>query len=296
MKRRKLIGNFILFIGGCTTGVSPINRSSYNSSNSTSNHLKFTVADVTGIEDLQRDYGAFCTSLEKVLNIPIKFFPVENRTAAAPALQFGQVDIVLAGPSEYVVFNSRAKAIPLVAIQRPNYYPLIVVRTDSKIKTLAQLKGKTIAMRNTGSTSGHLAPIKMLIDAGLDVKNDIEILMLGDQGLAALNNGGVDAWTIASDRYQIALKSEGLSETDFSILATGKLLPSDVFVINNQWGASMIEDVRSRMLKHQDQLLESLLVSKFNQPYEGSKMIAANDADYNIIREVYQTIGQGSFL
>ncbi|MDP5337158.1 MAG: phosphate/phosphite/phosphonate ABC transporter substrate-binding protein, partial [Nodularia sp. (in: cyanobacteria)] len=234
MKRRKLIGNFVLLIGGCTIGVLPVDTSFFSLEKSTSKSLKFAVADATGLEDLQRDYGAFRTTLAEVLGITIEFFPVENRTAAAPALQFGQVDIVLAGPSEYVICNSRAQAIPLIAIQRLNYYPMIVVRADSKIASLAQLKGKTIAMRKIGSTSGHLAPIKMLIDAGLNPNTDIKIFMLGDQGIQALAKGEVDAWTIASDRYKTALESEGFSEKDFSVIAQGKLLPSDVFVMNNK--------------------------------------------------------------
>ncbi|MBE9198606.1 MULTISPECIES: phosphate/phosphite/phosphonate ABC transporter substrate-binding protein [unclassified Nodularia (in: cyanobacteria)] len=296
MKRRKLVFNFILFIGGCTTGISQNNHNSNKSLIYSSEKLKFAVADATGIEDLQRNYGAFRSTLEAVLGIAIEFFPVENRTAAAPALQSGQVDIVLAGPSEYVVLSSRAKAIPLLAIQRLNYYPIIVVRADSKIQSLAQLKGKTIAMRTTGSTSGHLAPIKMLIDAGLDPNTDVKILMLGDEGIEALRKGKVDAWTIASDRYNTALKSGGLSEKEFSVIAKGALLPSDLFVINNQFAPSFIEDVRSRMLKHQDKLLKSLLVATVNQPYQGSKLIPINDAEYNIIREVYQKIGQGNFI
>lgn len=50
------------------------------------------------------------------------------------------------------------------------------------------------------------------------------------------------------------------------------------------------------MIQHQDKLIQSLLTSKALQRYKGSKLIAANDADYNMIREVYQKIGQGKFL
>ena len=296
MRRRKLVCNLILFLGGCTAAVTPIESSSYNSGNSTSNYLKFAVADAMGLENLQRDYEPFRSTLEQVLGIPVRFFPVENRTAATPALQSGQIDIVLAGPSEYVVLKSRAKAVPIVAIQRLNYYPIILVRADSNIKSLVELKGKTIAMRKVGSTSGHLAPTKMLMDAGLDPITDVKILMLGNQGMQALKKGEVDAWTIASDRYKVLLESEDLSEKYFSVIAKGKLLPSDVFVMNSQLEFSVIEDVRSRMLQNHEKLLDSLLMTTVNQPYQGSQFMPANDADYNIIREVYQKIGLGYFL
>ena len=44
-------------------------------------NLKFAVTDVSGIKDLQRDYGLFRTTLEKILGIKIEFFAVENPTS-----------------------------------------------------------------------------------------------------------------------------------------------------------------------------------------------------------------------
>ncbi|WP_242054873.1 phosphate/phosphite/phosphonate ABC transporter substrate-binding protein [Nostoc flagelliforme] len=258
--------------------------------------LKFAVTDVAGIKDLQRDYEVFRTTLEGILGIKIEFFPVENPTAAAPALLSREVDIVFAGPSEYLILNARAKAIPIIAIERNNYHSIIVVRAGSPIKLLAQLKDKTIAMRNIGSTSGHLAPTKLLIDAGLDPKTDFKTVMLDDKGVQALKKGEVDAWATASDRYKNILESEGLIEKDFSVVFKGPLLPGDVFVASNQLASSFIEDMRSRMIQHQDKLIQSLVAAKANQKYKGGKLITANDADYNMIRQVYQKIGQGNFL
>ncbi len=296
MKRRNLLWYSLLFTAGCTTGVNSTNNSSDKMAITAPKNLKFAVTDVVGMKDLQRDYGLFRTTLEEILETKIEFFPVENPTAAAPALLSRKVDIVFAGPSEYLILNSRAKAIPIIAIERSNYHSIMVVRADSKIKLLAQLKGKTIAMRKVGSTSGHLAPTKLLMDAGLDPKTDFKTVMLDDKGVQALKKGEVDAWATASDRYKSILESEGLLEKDFSVIFTGPLLPSDVFVASNQLPASFIEDMRSRMIKNQDKLIQSLLTAKALKRYKGSKLIPANDADYNMIREVYQKIGQGNFL
>ncbi|MBD2167782.1 PhnD/SsuA/transferrin family substrate-binding protein [Calothrix membranacea FACHB-236] len=295
MKRRNILWYSLLFIAGCTTGTNPKNNSG-NLAISSPKKLNFTVTDVAGIEDLQRDYGAFRAVLEEILGIKIDFFPVENPTAAAPALLSGKVDIVFAGPSEYLILNSRAKAIPIIAIRRNNYHPIFVVRADSKIKSLAQLRGKTIAMRKIGSTSGHIAPTKLVIDAGLNPNTDLKIVLLDDQGAKALKKGEVDAWATSFDRYHNILEAEGLSEKDFSIILKGPLLPGDIFVASNLLASSFVEDVRARMFEHQDKLIQSLLTAQANQKYKDAKFISANDADYNMIREVYQKIGQGSFL
>jgi phosphonate transport system substrate-binding protein len=292
MKRRKLLWYSLLFVVGCASEVNTADQLAITAPKK----LRFAVTDVSGMEDLQRDYGAFRSTLAEVLGIPIEFFPVDNSTAAAPAMLSGLVDMVFAGPSEYLVLNARAKAIPVIAVRRINYHSIIVVRADSKIKSLAQLRGKTIAMRKIGSTSGHLSPTKLLIDAGLDPNTDLKIVMLDDKGVVALKKGEVDAWATASDRYQNILDKAGLSKQDFSIIVTGPLLPNDVFVVSNQMAANFVEKVRSQMIENQDKLIQSLVVAQANQKYKGGQLVPADDADYNIIREVYQKIGQGNFL
>ncbi|WP_071191850.1 phosphate/phosphite/phosphonate ABC transporter substrate-binding protein [Trichormus sp. NMC-1] len=292
MKRRQLLWYSLLFVVGCASEVNTADQLAITAPKK----LRLAVTDVTGIEDLQRDFGAFRIALGEVLGIPIEFFPVDNPTAAAPAMLSGQVDMVLAGPSEYLVLNARAKAIPVIAIRRINYHSIIVVRANSKIKSLAQLKGKTIAMRKIGSTSGHIFPTKLLIDAGLDPNTDLKIVMLNDQGVVALKKQEVDAWATASDRYQNILAEEGLSEQDFSIIVKGPLLPKDIFVLSNQMAANFVEKVRSRMMKNQDKLIQSLLVAQANQKYKGAQLVTANDADYDIVREVYGKLGQENFL
>ena len=66
--------------------------------------IRFAVTDVEGMEQLQREYGGFVEELEKATGLEIEFTPVNNRTAAVEAMRAEQVDFVLTGPAEYVVF------------------------------------------------------------------------------------------------------------------------------------------------------------------------------------------------
>ncbi|KYC38288.1 phosphonate ABC transporter substrate-binding protein [Scytonema hofmannii PCC 7110] len=295
MKRRKFLWYSLLFSSGCTVA-NNLNDISKKSVVNLPTKLRFTVTDVKGFKELQQDYGAFRTVLEEILNIKIEFFPVESFIAAAPALQLGQVDIVLAGPSEYVILNARAKAVPIVAITRPKYHSVIAVRADSGIKSISQLKGKKIAMRAKAGTAGHIYPTKLLLDAGLDPKSDVKILFLGDKGMEALKKGEVDALARSFSGYEKALRDAGLSETEFPVIASGPHLPSDVFVVSNHIDPAFREHIGNLMLKYQDKLLQSILVSPANEQFQGSKMMTAVDADYNMIREVYKAIGEGEFI
>lgn len=290
MKRRDFLGFSLLFLASCAE-----TRTNRNNTKITSEKLRFTVTETQSLEELQRDYGALKTVLEQILEKKIEFVPVGSYTAAAAALQLDQVDLVLTGPSEYVVMRARTNAVPVIALTRPNYHTVISVPVNSGIKSVAQLKGKKVAMWEVGSTSGHLGPTKMLMDAGLNPQSEVKIVMLKGDGLPALREGKVDAWAGSAVKYEKFLQDEALSEKDLPLIAKGPLLPDDLFVANSKFDANFIKDISSKMLANEDKLLSSLL-SVEEGKYKGSQLISTSDANYDIIRQVYEAIGQGSFV
>lgn len=290
MKRRDFLGFSLLFLASCAEATT--NR---NNTKITSEKLRFTVTETQSLEELQRDYGALKTVLEEILEKKIEFIPVGSYTAAAAALQLDQVDLVLTGPSEYVVMRARTNAVPVIALTRPNYHTVISVAANSSIKSVAQLKGKKVAMWEVGSTSGHLGPTKMLMDAGLNPQSDVKIFMLKNDGLPALRKGKVDAWAGSAVKYEKFLQDEALSEENLPLIAKGPLLPDDLFVANSKFDANFTKDISSKMLANKDKVLSSLL-SVEEGKYKGSHLISTSDANYDIIRQVYEAIGQGSFV
>ncbi|MEG4279150.1 PhnD/SsuA/transferrin family substrate-binding protein [Microcoleus sp. MON1_C1] len=296
MKRRPFVGFSLLFVASCSTTVSQSNRSFSNLAVSEPETLEFAVTDIQGAEDLQQNYQAFRTVIGEVLEKKIEFFPVDNYIEAAVALQSGQLKLALTGPSEYVIMRARTNAVPIIAITRPNYHSLILVPANSEIKSLAQLKGKTIGMWEVGATGGHLGPIKILMDAGLNPQSDFQISMLGKKGLQAIKKQQVEALGIGLNRYKDLLKIDGLSTNDFRIIATGLPLPSDLFVASSNLPNTLVEKIRTRLVENQDKIIEAILVGKANDKYQGAKLVPANDSDYNMIREAYKAIGQGNVL
>lgn len=296
MKRRYFINYSLFLIAGCTTVTNNYNSQDANVElTSYPKTIRFTVTDIQDIQELQRNYGALQTVLEKVLKKKVEFVPFESYIAAAAALQSDQLDFALIGPSEYVVIYARTHAVPVIGITRPNYYPVICVSANSKIKSVAELKGKKIAMWKVGSTSGHLGPTKLLIDAGLNPKSNLKILMLGSQGLPALQKGEVDAWGGSSVKYEKFLQDEGIPESKLPLIAKGLQLPNDVFVVSSKFDVGFVKEISDRLVKNQDKVLQSLLTVEEGK-YKGSKLVPVKDSDYNLVRQVYKAIGQGNFV
>lgn len=291
MKRRNFLVYSLLFLVACS-------RNTPNSStnpNGEPDTLRLAVTDVQGLEELQRDYEPFRDALAETLGKEIEFFPVADRTAAAVALQSDQVDIVLTGPAEYVVMQAKTEAVPFIAITRPNYRSVIAVHKNSEINSLDDLKGKTIAMSDLGSTSGQLGPTKILVDAGLQPEKDIEIKMLGDADLQAFQNEDVEAWGGAALDYDRFMEAKSLKSEDYPIVKKGNLLPSDVFIASNKLKPEYVEEIKKNMVENQDQLIDAIVSVDANEKYKGSTLVEAKDSDYDPIREAYQAIGINDF-
>lgn len=294
MKRRHLLGYSLLFLAGCSASkVREVSKS--NVSGKRPERLRLAVTDVQGLEDLEADYGPFRNVLEEVLELPIEFFPVENFVAAAPALLAGNVDLVFAGPSEYLILQARADAQPVIAVTRPDYYTVIAVKTDSNINALEDLKGKTLGMRAEGSTAAHIGAMKLLLDADLSPNKDFRTAAVGNDTLSALLNDDIDAWSSSNSRHTRVLQEAGVDD-QVRIIAKGERLPNDVFVVRKTLDPQFIKDIQQRMKDNQNQLLKAMASTVANAKYQESTFIPASDDQYEELRQVYRAIGQESLI
>ncbi|MGK7928289.1 MAG: phosphate/phosphite/phosphonate ABC transporter substrate-binding protein [Spirulina sp.] len=290
MKRRNFLVYSLLFAVGCTA--SQISQGSKTAA--IPEKLYFNITDEFDAEVVEQKFGAFRQALAEVLETEVEFFVADSQTAAASALQLEQIDLALAGPAEYVIIRSRTNAIPVIELTRPHYRSVIIAPTTTKIQSLQALKNKALALSDIGSTSGHLGPTKLLMDAGLDPKSDIDIQMLGDDGsVEAIQTGKVEAWGGSALDYEAFF---GDKKEDFPIIATTPLLPNDIFMTTGQMKPEIVEEIRSRMLDNQDKLLAALVKGEKTQKYRGSELLAADDSHYDMIREVYRAIGEQELL
>jgi phosphonate transport system substrate-binding protein len=250
--------------------------------------LRMAVTDLQGLEELQREFGAFSAELEKAVGTKIELFPVADRTAAAAAIAGDQVDLVFTGPAEYIVLRERTNVEPVIAIRRADYRSCVYVPAESPVKTLADLRGKTVGMSDIGSTSGHLGPSQLFLDAGVDPLEEIEIQTVGDAVHQALERGDVDAVGVGChdrDEY-IAGK-----EDEFRTIVEGPSLPPDVVVAAPSLSDAAQAAVRKGFEQNWPVLLKAMLDGKDNAKYENAELVGVSDSDYDVVRSMYQAIG-----
>ena len=252
--------------------------------------IRFAVTGIEGLEELQRQYGAFQDLMERLLDVEVEFFALSNRTIAATAMEYDQVDIILSGPSEYAQTKSAEPgAEPLAAIERAAYYTVFIVAEDSEFQTLEDLKGHSIAMKEAGSTSGHIGPSALLIENGIDIHRDVDIKLLDGARVDALKSGEVDALADGIRVYDKLVEEDG--EGVWRILVEGPPLPQDPFVASPKLPESFKAEFKRVLLEHEEEFLEAILSHEENEKYREAKIVDIDDSDYDLMRETYKTLG-----
>jgi sulfonate transport system substrate-binding protein len=111
------------------------------------------------------------------------------------ALEFlnaGSVDFGSTAGSAALVARINGNPIKSIYVfSRPEWTALVTAR-DSKISTVADLKGKRVAV--TRGTDPHIFLVRALLDAGLSEKDITPVLLQHADGKTALIRGDVDAW------------------------------------------------------------------------------------------------------
>lgn len=257
--------------------------------------IRFAVTDIDGMESLQREMGPFKEAFEAASGLKVDFFPVSGRTVAVEAMAADQVDFVLTGPAEYVVFNARLDAQPVVTWVRPDYYSTVVVLEDSAVKTPADLKGQMISFGEIGSTSQHLGPVDLLAAAGLAYAVDYQPVFLNrNVAVEALIKGEIGG--IGLNRTHIDSITEKFPDQKFRVLLKGEQLPDDILLASAKVAPEVVETVRKTFADHGVEILTALTSTEENAKYIGGKFNpSVTDADYDVVRKMFEKIGITEF-
>ncbi len=157
-----------------------------------------TIPEEAATEQI-RKFTPLATYLEKQLGMKVEFTPVSDYPAAVEALVNKKVDLVWFGGFTHVQANLRSggKIIPIAQREEDTkFQSVFIAKTDSGIKTLADMKGKQVSFGSQSSTSGHLMPRSFLLQAGINPEKDFARIAYSgahDATIASVVSGKVDA-------------------------------------------------------------------------------------------------------
>ncbi|MBF2756567.1 MULTISPECIES: phosphate/phosphite/phosphonate ABC transporter substrate-binding protein [unclassified Staphylococcus] len=237
--------------------------------------------------------------LSKELGIPVKVSVSTNYNTIVEAMKSKKVDVGFLPPTAYTLAHDQKAADLLLKAQRygvnedgsnskklvDDYKSEILVKKDSGINSLKDLKGKKIALQDVTSTAGYTFPISTLKEeAGIDATKDMKIVNVKghDQAVISLLNGDVDAAAVFQDARTIVKKDQPNVFKDTKIIKLTEPIPNDTISVRPDMDK-----------KFQDKLKKAF--KDISKTKEGHKIISevyshegytdAKDSDFDIVRK-----------
>jgi NitT/TauT family transport system substrate-binding protein len=190
----------------------------------------------------------------KELGIKLEMDYINSSADVMAMVAQNQYQIIEGGVSAGF-FNAVDKNLPLKLVADRTSSPIyhnIMLRPDlkDKVKTIADLKGRTIASNGPGSISTYEIG-KVLETAGLSLKDvEIKVIPFTQMGLA-LKNGAVDAaLLIPPFTYQAANEGLGLMFIDPDDYQKPQPVSLAVNILNTDWAAKNQEAVKNYFIAY----------------------------------------------
>jgi phosphonate transport system substrate-binding protein len=191
-------------------------------------------------QDRLKSYDGFQKLLEAKLGVPVKLFPSADYAGVMQGIAAGQLEAAEFGASSFAGTWLDCKCVdPVIVPQEKDgstyYYSVMVVRKDSGINSVEEMKGHSLAFADPNSTSGYLIPSATLKTHGIDLGDGKYFSHTGfagghEQGVVAMLNKQYDAcvtWTSGQGE-----KFEGYSRGNLrTMVDRGMLKMSDVNII-----------------------------------------------------------------
>ena len=246
--------------------------------------------------------GAYLTEQigEKVQIVPLKFEAIE------PAVASGKVNFVLANSAFYVGLEKKmgVKAVATLINSRKGnalseFCGVILVKADSPIQTLADIKGKKFMVVKKSSFGGAQMAWRLLKDNGIDPETDCAQFMMGnkhDNVVLAVKNGACDVGSVRSDTMERMADEGKIKMADFRIV--NKVDDDFPFVHSTrlypEWPMAACAHTDQAVVDKVVAALKSL--DKNHTAAQTAKIVGWEDpADYGPVRECLTVISYGAF-
>jgi phosphonate transport system substrate-binding protein len=240
-------------------------------------------------------YRPLADFLAKKLGRDVQLRTVDSWEGLAKSLSTGETDIALLGPWGYVLANNQANAQVVSTILydgKPEYFAIMVTSPNSGINSPKDLKGKTFAFGDKGSTSGYLIPLYYFMQQGIDPETYFsKVLHTKHQAIEMqVTQGALDAGA-DYNRNRNAMIELGLIKAEQSkIIWESPPLPNDAFAVsaNVYKNKALIAKIQAALLdvgpelKNQPNLL----------PAHYTGFVSRDDAFYKSIRDAGLATGK----
>ena len=223
--------------------------------------------------------------LESTLDKKVQLIVTTDYSSMIEAMRFGRIDLAYFGPLSYVLAKSKSEIEPFAAMLvdgKPTYRSVLIANVDSGVESYADLKDKKMVYGDRASTSSHLIPKTVLVEAGLKADEDYQQHFVGSHDAVAVNVAN-DAGGLSEVIFKHVLETGLIDPAKVKVLGYSGEYPQYPWAMRSNLDADLKASIKNAFVNLDDPtVLESFKAEGF-APIE--------DADYDIIRDMGSLLG-----
>lgn len=248
---------------------------------------------------LKKQARELAEKLQNRLGVPVNVFISKNYADLVGAMKGKKVDFAFFSSMTYVFAEKKAQAHVLLkkTYDGPYYYSALVVRTDSSLKKLSQLRGQRVAFVDKNSSSGYLYPLAELKRQKIDPDKDFSaVLFTGNHqaSVQLLEQGKVDAAALFSDdagaNKGAWSKFARNPKLKVRALWVSEPIPNDPFCVREDFYQSHPEVTHSMMLALMDLAAENENSHRFAEVLGSGALTPATRKQYEPVRKMVESM------
>jgi phosphonate transport system substrate-binding protein len=250
--------------------------------------LRFGVFPYQSPKVIFEMYASLASDLEKKLGKRIKLASApDNRTFLAKA-KGGEYDLLLIPP--VLLYKLRPAGFNVIARGEPSFYGGVIVRKDSPITAIEQLKGKKVAAIGEHSYGGYSFLLPQLAENGVDPQKDVDFQFFDKVSIIIYGviNRKVDAGVLKLETLDLPSFTDVRDQV--RVIARSPEIPQSPFVVNKKLDAVTIAAIQKALASLSSDKPEDLIILNGMQV---RRIVAATNADYD---QFYEQVKDTEFL
>jgi phosphonate transport system substrate-binding protein len=226
--------------------------------------------------------------LEVTLKKDIELIVTTDYSSMIEAMRFNRIEVAYFGPLSYVLAKSKAPGIEPFAVGvskgSPTYKGVIIALADGPVKSIADIKGKTVGFGDSASTSSHLIPRAYLARNGLIGETDYKVVHLGTHDAVArsVQAGQVQAGGLSQEIYNVLVAKGTVDGARLKVLAESDPIPNYPMVLQGSLSPGLKGAIKAGFIGLKDQAIL--------KTFRAECFAATDDKAYDILRETAKVL------
>lgn len=233
-------------------------------------------------------YAPLAASLEKKLGKKIQILSAPDARTFLARARAGEYDLILSAP--IVLYKLQPAGYRVIARGEPSFYGGVIVRNDSAITTIDQLRGKRVAAIGEYSYGGYRFLVPQLAAKGIDPQKDVDFQFLDKVSIIIYGviNRKYDAGVLKIETLDLP-SFAGAREQVRVITRSGEI-PQLPFIVKKNMDAATVAAIQEAFVALSPDRPDDLAILNGMQV---KNIVAATDADYD---QFYEQVKDSEYL